>query len=234
MKKLQNSPIFLTFDLLIILMPPGRYDQAWQLDRPSAWCAAFTPSQIDELEYLLDLDTYYGHGYGNELNNRLACAAVSDMIQHLASNDQPNAIAYFAHSESVELLLTALQAVKDSQPLRADNYYTMSHRKWRNSEIAPFASNFAAVKYYCPNDVEHDKIMFFLNEKPLYFDFDFCKVGLCDLSGIKERYKVYTDANCDEYFCSGYNGAGSMLRTDAVYAITIPAITIALFSLRSC
>lgn len=130
-----------------------RFDQAFKLDRPSPWCSAFTPSQVDDLEYLYDLETYYGRGYGIELNNRLACAAISDMIHHLETDSEPNAVAYFTHSESVLLLLTALGAVKDSQPLRADNYYNMSHRKWRSSEITPFASNFAAVKYSCPNEV---------------------------------------------------------------------------------
>lgn len=211
-------------------MPFCRYDQAWMLDKPSAWCAAFTQSQVDDLEYLMDLDTYYRHGYGNELNKRLSCAAVNDMIEHLETDNEPSAIAYFTHSESVEELLTALQAVKDSDTLRADNYYSMSRRKWRTSEIAPFASNFAAVKYSCPNEVQRDKVMFFLNEKPLYFDW--CKVGLCDVSEIKERYKEYTDANCDEYFCSGYS-AGNSLYTNTMYVLTIPAMIKTLFSLTT-
>lgn len=187
-----------------------RYDQAWALEKPSPWCTAFTPTQVDDLEYLYDLDTYYGRGYanGNELNKRLACAAVNDMIHHLETDNEPKAVAYFTHSEAVLLLLTALQAFRDSEPLRADNFYSMSRRKWRTSEISPFASNFAAVKYACPNEVEREKIMFFLNEKPLYFDW--CKVGLCNLSEIKERYREYTEANCDEYFCSGYNAANSL------------------------
>lgn len=185
---------------------------------------------MDDIEYLLDLDTYYAHGYGNELNKRLACAAVNDMIHHMDTTNEPNAVAYFTHSESVEELISALQAQQDSDTLRADNYYSMSRRKWRTSEIAPFASNFAAVKYSCPNEVQHDKVMFFLNEKPLYFDW--CKVGLCDLSDIKVRYKEYTEVNCDEYFCSGYNAANS-LYTHGIYVLAIPTIVATLFSLAT-
>lgn len=206
-----------------------RYDQAWTLDKPSAWCAAFTPSQVDDLEYLYDLEQYYGYGYGNVLNKRLVCAAVNDMIRNLDTNNEPNAVAYFTHSESVELLLTALDFVKDSEPLRADNYYSMSRRKWRTSEISPFATNLAVVKYVCPNEVEREKVMFFLNEKPLYFD-GLCKVGLCNLSEIKERYREYTNANCDEYFCSGYNAANS-LYTHTISVLALPAVVLMRFSL---
>lgn len=205
-----------------------RFDQAWTLDRPSPWCSAFTPTQVDDLEYLYDLQDYYGRGYGIEANKRISCAAVKDMIEHLGTDSGPNAVAYFTHSESVLLLLTALRAAKDSDSLRADNYYSMSRRKWRTSEIAPFASNFAAVKYSCLNEVEREKIMFFLNEKPLYFDW--CKVGLCNLSEIKERYKEYTDANCDEYFCGGGNAANS-LSTYRISVLTLPVIAVTLFSL---
>lgn len=185
-----------------------RYDQAWTLDKPSPWCTAFTPSQIDDLEYLEDLDKYFDSGYVRPISSRMGCAAVNDMIHHLENNNQPKAVVYFAHSKSILLLLNALQAYKDSDSLRADNYYSMSRRKWRVSEISPFATNIAAIKYDCPNDVEREKVMFFQNEKPLYFDW--CKVGLCNLSEIKERYKVFTQANCDEYYCTGANGANTL------------------------
>lgn len=166
-----------------------RYDQAWFIDRPSPWCVAFTPNQIDDLEYLEDLQTYYKSGFGQKLNSRIQCAAIKDMLHHLESNNLPKTVAYFTHSKSILLLLTALKAVKDSDSLRADNYYSMSRRKWRLSEISPFSSNLAAIKYDCPNEVEREKVMFFLNEKPI--SFDWCKVGLCNWSDIKENYHEY-------------------------------------------
>lgn len=122
------------------------------------------------------------------------------MLYHLSSNEQPRAVAYFTHSKSMILFLTAMKVAKDSDSLRADNYYGMSRRKWRMSEISPFATNFAAIKYDCPNEIEREKVMFFLNEKPL--NFDWCKVGLCNWSDIKERYKEYTEGSCEQYFCT--------------------------------
>lgn len=73
--------------------------------------------------------------------------------------------------------------------------------------------------------------MFFLNEKPLYFD-SLCKVGLCDLSEIKQRYKTYTEANCDEYFCSGYNSA-NFLSAYTISMLAIPVVAVRLFSISA-
>lgn len=122
------------------------------------------------------------------------------MLYHLGNNELPKAVAYFTHSKAILLFLTALQAAKDSDSLRADNYYSMSRRKWRTNDLSPFGSNLAAIKYDCPNEIEREKVMFFLNEKPL--NFDWCKVGLCNWSDIKDRYKDFTQANCNDYFCT--------------------------------
>lgn len=198
-----------------------RLDQAWMIDRPSPWCAAFTPTQIDDLEYLEDLKKYYKSGYGRPIASHVQCEAINDMLHHLESRDQPNAVVYFTHSKSILLLLTALKAVKDSEALRADNYYSMSRRKWRLSEISPFSSNLAAIKYDCPNEVEREKVMFFLNEKPL--NFEWCKVGLCNWSDIKEQYKEFSRANCNEYFCGN---SGQAIKSLAVTLLFAPLITI--------
>lgn len=198
-----------------------RYDQAWTIDSPSPWCAAFTPNQIDDLEYLEDVRKYYKSGYGHEANTRVQCAAVNDMLHHLESKNQPKTVAYFSHSKGILMLLTALKAARDSDSLRADNYYSMSRRKWRMSEISPFASNLAAIKYDCPNEVERDKVMFFLNEKPLYFDW--CKVGLCNWSDVKEQYKEFSQANCNEYYCGSSDASIKFYTITLVFA---PIITI--------
>lgn len=176
------------------------YEQAWNLSDSSPWCAAFTPNQFYDLEYPETIRKYYESGHGREANGRFLCALVNDMLDHLENNDEPKVVAYLTHSSSLLLLLTSLGTFNDSEPLRADNYYRLTDRKWRLSKIAPFAANFAAVKYDCPNDDESEKVKFFLNEEPI--DFEMCDNGLCDMSVVKERYKEFTKANCDEYFCS--------------------------------
>lgn len=108
---------------------------------------AFTPSQVKVLEYHEDLKYYYQNSYGTGLNTRLACSLVVDMLNHLESQAMPKVAAYFTHSETIQLLLTALGAAKDNDALRADNYQQLMRRKWRSSEVSPFASNLAVIKY---------------------------------------------------------------------------------------
>lgn len=176
------------------------YEQAWDLLTPSPWCAAFKPDHFHDLEYLEDLRNYYRSGYGRKANERVLCSLVNDMLNHLNSNDQPNAIAYFTHSSSLFLFLTALQAFKDDIPLRADNYQNITKRKWHTSKISPFASHVTAVKYDCPNDIEQEKVKFLLNENPI--EFEWCNDGLCDSRNVRERYKEFAHTDCDKYFCT--------------------------------
>lgn len=124
-----------------------RYDQAWYLQDESPWCAAFTPDHVSVLEYLEDLKYYYQAGYGSELNSKIMCAAVKDMVKNLQEEANPKVVAYFSHASAIQLFLTALGYGKDNEPLRADNYSQMKYRKFKSSVLSPFASNIAVVKY---------------------------------------------------------------------------------------
>lgn len=145
------------------------------------------------------MEKYYKNSYGRSLNSHLTCGAVQDLLHHLDRNDGPATIAYFTHSRAILMLLSSLGIARDSDILRADNYHNMQQRKYRISDITPFASNLMAVKYECPNEVETEKVKFFLNESPVYFDW--CKNGLCNLVDVKEQYDEYARVDCEEYFC---------------------------------
>lgn len=149
------------------------------------------------------------------MNSNIACAAVSDMMRFIDSKDLPKVSAYFTHSATVQLLLTALGAVKDATPLRADNYALMSRRTWRSSEISPFAANIAAIKYDCPNDNDRTKVLFFLNQKPMHFSF--CNVGLCNWSELKRLYARFDGADCAKTFCQ----AGGASRKEQMGAVAV-------------
>lgn len=177
-----------------------RFDLAWNLEGTSAWCIAFTPNNVKVLEYHEDLKYYYENSYGAGLNTRLACSLVVDMLNHLESQTNPKVVAYFTESATIQLLLTALGAHKDNDGLRADNYQQMMRRKWRSSEVSPFASNLAVIKYECPHDNERNKIMFFLNQKPL--DFNWCNVGLCDFTKVQQMYKSFKERDCLTTYCT--------------------------------
>lgn len=124
-----------------------RYDQAWELERESSWCVSFTPEHVKVLEYAEDLKYYYKAGYGYDLNEKLMCSTVQDLLQFIQRNDSRKVFAYFGHASGIQLLVTALGFGRDRQTLRADNYFEMSNRKWRTSVLSPFASNLAVVSY---------------------------------------------------------------------------------------
>lgn len=104
-----------------------RFEQAWYLDRPSPWCAvsskmfdnvqfaivisylqAFTLREIDVLEFSEDLKYQYKSGYGNEINTKVPCEIIQDMLKRLSTDSQPQVTAYFAHSSLLQLVLVAL------------------------------------------------------------------------------------------------------------------------------
>ncbi|KAL7733736.1 hypothetical protein ACLKA6_011467 [Drosophila palustris] len=209
---LAEDDIKLMFDMC-------RYEQAWQVDRTSVWCAAFLPEHVTVLEYAEDLKYYYGSGYGFEENTRFNCRAVQDMLTRLSSPVSPHVVAYFAHSTGLQTLLTALGINKDDVPLRADNYNSMASRRWMTSLLGPFAGNFVAVKYDCPADLEKEKAVFFLNQNAVQLDW--CNVGLCNWSDVLEKYKTIAQANCDEYYCrsGAIVGQASLLATALMAAI---------------
>ncbi|KAH8302089.1 hypothetical protein KR044_002692 [Drosophila immigrans] len=209
---LAEDDIKLMFDIC-------RYEQAWQVDRTSVWCAVFLPEQVSVLEYAEDLKYYYGSGYGFEENTRFNCRAVQDMLARLSSPVSPHVVAYFAHSTGLQTLLAALGVNKDDVALRADNYDSMSSRRWRTSLLGPFAGNFVAVKYECPTELEREKVVFFLNQNGVQLDW--CNVGLCNWSDVLQRYKTIADANCDEYYCR--SGASAAQTVTSLLATTLLA-----------
>ncbi|XP_055532258.1 multiple inositol polyphosphate phosphatase 1-like [Wyeomyia smithii] len=191
----------LSVDQVEAMWDACRYEQAWHLQQLSPWCSVLTKDQVNVLEYKEDLKYYYQNSYGYEKSPDLACYAVADMMKHFSRPDNPQAVAYFTHESEIQIFLTALGTLKDLDALRADNFHSMRNRKFRSSASTPFASNVAAVKYQCADPVEPVKVIFFLNEKALMFDW--CNVGLCNWSEMVRQFKRYTDGNCAKLYCGG-------------------------------
>ncbi|XP_058121846.1 multiple inositol polyphosphate phosphatase 1 [Anopheles ziemanni] len=194
-----------------------RFEQAWQISRASPFCAAFTQDQVNVLEYKEDLAYYYQTSYGYERSTELACHAMADMLKHLKSREEPTVVAYFTHDSQIQLLLAALGAKKDSTPPRADNYPFMKYRQYRSSDI-PFAANIAAVKYQCAEQREPERVIFFLNEKPLMLDW--CNVGLCNWSDVERKFQRFTDGNCDRMYCQG-SGASQFFAHHSLITLVV-------------
>ncbi|XP_055601964.1 multiple inositol polyphosphate phosphatase 1 isoform X2 [Uranotaenia lowii] len=209
----------LSLDQVDAMWNACRFEQAWHLQQLSSWCSVFTKNQVNVLEYREDLKYYYQNSYGYERSSDLACYAVSDMIRHFASPDDPLVTAYFTHESEIQLFLTALGAVKDREAPRADNYHGMRNRLFKSSVLTPFAANVAAVKYQCADPVEPVKVIFFLNERALLFDW--CNVGLCNWGELQRRYRRFTEGDCAKLYCAGGGAAVSVLSTGLMSSVGI-------------
>ncbi|CAG2054137.1 unnamed protein product [Timema podura] len=128
------------------------YNKAWKLNDVSPWCAAFSTEELKVLDFKEDLISYYQYSYGNEMNARLGCPAVSDLIQHFTrlesqSGQQPLGVFYFSHATVLQMVLSKLGIARDREPLTHSNYRLMQRRQWKTHSLVPFSSNLAAVFY---------------------------------------------------------------------------------------
>lgn len=151
------------------------------------------------MEYRDDLIYFYKSSHGSKLNRNVKCAAIKDMLHRLDNSSGPKTTVYFSHSAALQLFLTGLGAMRDPIDLKSENFAEMSKRKWRTSEISPFAGNVAVVRYNCAASAR-DQVKFFLNEKLLQLDW--CEAnGACDWQILKEQYAFYGNGNCEQIFC---------------------------------
>ena len=179
-----------------------RYDKAWRYISLSPWCSAFTEDDLKVMEYRADLQYYYMYSYGNDLNTKLGCPPVKDMLDHfsrteLGGDSNPVGVFYFTHDAALHMTLAALGIAKDPIPLMANNMEQQSKRQFRTSFIGSFAANLAAVFYQCEQGERH-RVMFYLRERIV--EMDGCQVGLCSWSFLRSRL-TRASKGCDLDFC---------------------------------
>ncbi|MDP2437823.1 MAG: histidine-type phosphatase [archaeon] len=147
----------------------------------SQFCTLFNETNIDAINYALDLHYYYVSGPGNALNYQPATLLLSDMWLGLdcyvrcPSLSSPLCPSYckgvaataklrFAHAETTMPFVSLLGLFHDATPLMADwTPQQIANRKWDTSVISPFAANDNFVLYSCPNDAYYVKYLH--NEK---------------------------------------------------------------------
>ncbi|KAK6624155.1 hypothetical protein RUM44_011013 [Polyplax serrata] len=195
----------LSIDTIETMYDMCRYDKSWNVNERSPWCAAFTKSELITLEYLEDLEAYYDSGYGDNLNLRLGCTAIRDMLegfQHLEDENvqhaqEPIGKFYFSHASALLMTMARLGIASHGIPLRHDNFDEQRNREWKTSELSPFAANLAAVFFKCTTG-EYNKVMFYVNERNIAFDG--CDVGLCSWSYIRSKFSDILQS-CDLEWC---------------------------------
>jgi len=127
------------------------------------WCQAFSMDDLKVFEYYDDMVDFYTFAYSNNsvlpnMNMLLAGPLLKDMLDHLNSVDphddshigKPHAALRFAHAETVIPLTAIMQLFSDGEPLKADwTPERIEKRRWRNSLVAPLATNVALLRFEC-------------------------------------------------------------------------------------
>ncbi|CAI2188773.1 2304_t:CDS:2 [Funneliformis geosporum] len=178
------------------------------------WCELLQQEEILILEYFNDMKYYYEFAYGNDLNKRLACKLVSEIVKsvddYLNGDSIVKADLKFTHSETIMFLYTFLGLYEDSKPLTGDaNFDEISNRKFKTSEICPFSANIYFEIYTCTSDKytffakkKHEEstvVQVVVNEKPVVIPG--CDSKFCEWSKFKELFS--DNLGCDfENICN--------------------------------
>ncbi|CAI2188775.1 2305_t:CDS:2 [Funneliformis geosporum] len=160
-------------------------------DETRTWCSLFNQNEILEIEYYGDLLDYYLFSYGNELNEKLGCRLVSNIIsnidKYLVGNSTLKADLKFAHAESLQFLTTILGLYEDAVPLTVNSLPEhMFKRKFRTSVLFYFSSNVYFEIYTCVEICGHTSafIHTLVNEKSVTIPG--CGSKYCEWNKFKE------------------------------------------------
>lgn len=136
------------------------------------------------IEYAKDLISYSEDGPApdpcHQINKRVQCPSVRDMVQHLSASGGPRVTAYFSHSSGILLHLTAMGAFAQGPSLTAHYFEGRKDREWNTSKLSPMAANIVAILY------KNHKVKFFLNDKVVHLPG--CNKGLCDVASLKSKF----------------------------------------------
>lgn len=113
----------------------------------------FTKQLLDDPFFMAGDSTV--SSYCHKFINLLRCNSICVIYCRQASkneNGSPVGTYYFGHSETILPAIVKLNLYRDEEPLKHDNFEKLKdNRKWRTSQLSPFAANLIAVlfKWLC-------------------------------------------------------------------------------------
>jgi multiple inositol-polyphosphate phosphatase/2,3-bisphosphoglycerate 3-phosphatase len=166
------------------------------------FCSLFTQQDIEMFEYSEDLSNYYIKGLGTPLAYQISCPLLTDFFQtidNVLNNTvlpQERAYLRFAHAETILPFASILGLFNDSSPLLANSSADfINNRKFRSSQISPFAANIAFVLYNCSSTSVPYRVQLLQNEQETLFPG--CSEMYCPYTELKQLYSQYLYGNCN-------------------------------------
>ncbi|KIK66706.1 hypothetical protein GYMLUDRAFT_238943 [Collybiopsis luxurians FD-317 M1] len=175
----------------------------------SDWCGLFTENEWKSFEYEMDLDKYYGTGYGqplgpvegvgyiNELIARLTSTPVNDSTQTNSTLDASpltfplNRTIYadFSHDNQLAAIFSAMGLFRQAKAL--DPSSPDPKRTWIASQLVPFSGRMIVERLHCQvsfgsGNETYVRILVNNAVQPLEFCSGVTAEGLCELSKFVE------------------------------------------------
>ncbi|XP_071508657.1 multiple inositol polyphosphate phosphatase 1-like [Diadema antillarum] len=169
------TPKNISIDQIELIHHMCGYETTYYGGTYTPWCYLLSDDEKRVVEYYLDLKYYWTEGYGYDINSKIACPLIDDIVDYLrdvasGAPDTPKGYFKFAHHATIQPLLTSLGLYKDSAKLMANNYNVSIDRDWSTGRIAPTGGNVAFSFLRCPSG-QH-RVLMLHNELPI-------KVGPC-------------------------------------------------------
>lgn len=164
----------------------------------SIWCHLFTPEEMRIIEYSNDLNIYYAGSYGRDINKKITCDLLNEILQQIhqsVSGPQPKKYTSlnFTHAGLLKRLYAMLglfEKFSSSHCRSTDHCWN----EWRTSLIVPFLSNLNLIVYDCPTLVPSKRIVARVQEYPVLMKG--CEDLLCSLDEFIATYAPLTES-CD-------------------------------------
>lgn len=138
---------------VLVLSQICEYEQIWNLNVSSPFCAGFSIANYQVIEYFEDVDRYYRTGYGytdfRTLIENLSCFQMQDLLRFLLSTDANDhkARIFSTAGEPLLFFFVTLGVFADDVPLTRHNFAQQINRTWRSSMLGQMGSNLAVIQY---------------------------------------------------------------------------------------
>ena len=162
----------------------------------------FNETHMHVLKYLEDAQVFWLKSYGFSINYDMTCELAKDIIRRTKAPEGRNAVARFAHAETLIPLATKLGVFKDEDmktifSASADIHSAkVKHRMWQGGRVAPFAGNILFELHECQG---HTHVRVMLNEQQVRIGRERkLQVTLSELAQILEVPHCDLDEICRE------------------------------------
>lgn len=132
----------------------------------SPWCGVFLPEELANFEYERDLlmDASCAYALPDNMAPLVGTVFVNKLIERFTDSKGDSRPLYleFGHDVTILLALSALGLAKDNPPLSPDEL--RPGRKFRTSELTPFAASMVWEKFTCTSSYDGPQIRLILND----------------------------------------------------------------------